>query len=694
MTNYLSKHFLLLSFLFASLSSYASYEVVECEKGLADLSSVNFHKDYSRLDGEWEFYYKELLTPKDLIYRESKKFGQVPGFWKHYEGNLPKFGYATYKLTFILSESQLDVPLSMRINNIHNAYKIWLNGEIIAEVGKVETSYQTSIPRWLPIVLKLRSLDTENELVVQVCNFRHRNGGIQDAIEIGHTEHFQTEYRHQIFSEVFLSGASFVLGCFFIGMFFFWKKDRAAMHFGIFSIFFGFRVMLVGSRSVALSFPDLPWDFLVRFEYIGMFAMHYFMFQFVYYAFRNQTSKLYLNVLKIVVSLQVIICLIPGDTFTYLTISNNYYMLITFIYCVIIFAKGVKENVPGAIWAVLAMALFFLTTIPAILEYSNLFITDPVILSVSYIAFMLSMSLVFASRFGFSFSYLESLKNSEELQKQEVLRQKDQVEKSNSMMNESINYAQGIQRSLLPSDNDLRNILGECFVFYKPEGKVSGDFYWSKKRKDGKEALIAVADCTGHGVPGAFISLIAISALDNLVERKTHVETDLLLSEFNDVMHDRLQRSYEKGKVIKEGLDIGIVKINFEENRIWYSGAHHKLLVVKPNGEYYVYQGDNHHIGMPVSFDFTFKIFDIPFEDGDQFYLFTDGVYDQKGGGQGKKLYLKRFIDEIVNNRELPIHRQKIEFEEFMTEWMDGREQMDDMLLFGMRTKKATEHLG
>jgi serine phosphatase RsbU (regulator of sigma subunit) len=659
--------------------------VVDCEEGVADLTPVNFQNDFARLNGEWEFYYNAYYSPKELDKMLPETFGEVPGFWKHYPGDYPKLGYATYKLTFKLTKTQLLTPLSLRINNIHNAYKIWLNGELLSQVGELGESYESSVPRWLPQNLKLENLQEENEIVLQVCNFRHRNGGVQDAFEIGSTASFTTQYQHQFFSEVFLSGAAIVLGCFFIGMFFFWKKDRAALHFGVFSIFFGLRVILIGTRSAAFSFPDLSWDFLVRLEYIGMFAMHFFMFHFVYHAFTEQTNKKYLTVLRALTAVYVVICLIPGDFFTYTTIPNNYYLLATFFYCLYIFVRAMKENVPGAIWAILGIALFFVTTIPMILEYSNLFIADPVILSISYIAFMLSMSLIFAARFGFSFSYLESLKNSEELKKQEIIRQKENIERNNSLIHESITYAQGIQQSMLPTDIDLRNVFGECFVFFKPEGKVSGDFYWSKQRKDAKEALIAVADCTGHGVPGAFISLIAISALDNLVERKDHVETDLLVAELNEVMHDRLKRSYEKGRVMKEGLDIGICKINYEDRTVWFSAAHHKLLVVKNNGEYLIYQGDNHHLGMPVSFDFSFAKHEIQLEEGDQFYLFTDGVYDQKGGGEGKKLYLKRFVEVVVKNRELPMHRQKIEFEEFMQTWMEGRNQMDDMLMFGMR---------
>lgn len=664
-----------------------AYTIIESDKGKVDLSSINFEEDYVRLSGNWEFYFEQLLSPKDLdaISSENKSFGEIPMFWKHYGNGLPKFGYATYKLSFELDKSQLDTPLSIRVANIHNAYKVWFNGVVISEVGTVGRSYEESVPRWLPLYAELDGLDLHNELVIQVCNFRHRNGGIQDPVEMGKSSFFNAEYRHQFFSEVFLAGSAFVLGCFFFGMFLFWKKDRAALFFAFFSIAFCIRIILVGTRSVGYTFPILSWDVLIRTEYIVMFAMHYFMFQFVYNGFKMQTSRNYLTILKIVTTVLVLICLIPGDYFTYLTIPNNYYLLITFIYTVYIFIQGLRADVPGAIWAILAMAIFFFTTIPMILEYSNLFIPDPVFLNVCYIAFMLSMSLVFASRFGYSFSYLENLKNSEEEKSKEILRQKESIEKSNILINESINYAERIQKSLLPTDIDLRNAFGDCFVFFRPEGKVSGDFYWSKNLKKEEEAMIAIGDCTGHGVPGAFISLIAISALDNIINTKDTVRTDSLLTDLNDIIHDRLQKEQEYGTVIKEGLDISVCRVNLKERKLWFSAAHHKMLVVKRSGEYEVYAGDSHHIGMPLAFDEKFTRHELQLDEGDQIYLFTDGIYDQKGGDEGKKLYLKRLVNKIVSNRELAPHRQKLEFESFIENWMKEKPQMDDMLLFGLK---------
>lgn len=690
MNNYLIRLGLLCLVLSPFWAARASVHIVKAEEGKAILDEVDFETDFARIEGEWEFYYQQFLSPLELnhLSNEEKNFEPVPGFWKHYGKDYSRFGYATYKLNFTLSEDQLNTQLALRVNNIHNAFKIWLNGELISEVGIPGESYGQSVAMWLPVIIELSYPKTNNELVIHISNYRHRNGGIQDALEIGNASHFQTSHKHQMISEVFLAGASFILACFFIALFFLWRKDRAALHFGFFSLFFSIRVLLVGTRSIIYAFPEINWDVAVRMEYMSMFLMHYSMFHFVYYAFRRQTSRKYLKALEAVTILFLLVCLLPGDYFTYSSIPNNYFLLTTFVYCIYIFAKAIKANVPGAIWAILSMVLFFLTTIPTILEYSNLFITDPVVLNLSYIAFMLSMSLVFASRFSFTFLNLENLKNRERKRNQEIVKQKESIERSNKLINESINYAQRIQQSLLPTQIQLRNIFGESFVFFKPQGTVSGDFYWCRETNKKKEAVLAIADCTGHGVPGAFVSLIAISAMDTLLEKGIVNSPDRLLLELNDVMYERLQKGEAKSRNLKEGMDIALCKFDFEKKTVQFAAAHHKLLLIRGTGEHTIYSGNNHTIGMPLNFDFAFKLEEIELNVGDQIYLFTDGIYDQKGIQDGKKLYLKRFVDVILKNRELPMHRQKIELEEFMIQWMGSKEQMDDMLVFGFEMEQ------
>jgi len=662
----------------------AQKDPVLAQKGFVDLSVVDLQDKVVALDGEWEFYWQQLIEPK-YFGSYPVGYGELPGFWKNYADEYPKFGYATYRLSIFLNEEQQDLNLGLRLNNIHSSYKLWFNGVLLCEVGKVGKSKAESIPKWVPQHVQLTNLQEENTIVIQVSSFRHRNGGIQDPIEIGNFEYFETVSRHQFSSELFLGGACFILSCFFIGMFFFWRKDRATLHFGLFSLFFGSRVLLVGARSLAATFPDLSWDFCIRLEYVGIFAMHYFMFHFIYYAFPNQTSRVYRNVLKWLTPVLLLLCFVPGDFFTYLTIPNNYYLILTFGYSTFIFIQALRAKVPGSAWAVLSMIIFFVTTIPILLEYSNLFVTNPLVLSLCYLAFMLSISLVFASRFGSLFSDLETISQIEKKKSLEISEQKESIEKRNQLINDSINYAERIQHSMLPSEKKLQSYFKECFLFYKPHGTVSGDFYWFHPTSNQNESFIAVADCTGHGVPGAFMSLIAISALDNIVKRNPNITTTKILNDLNSTIHNRLQKNNDDIAVVKDGLDIILCKINMELKSITWSSAHHKLFVIKASGETEMFSGDKHHIGSIFKDNFTFNESTLELSKGDQIYMFSDGIYDQKGGTAGKKLYMKRLSELLVGVNKLPFEQQKKAVTQFVEEWIGDGVQMDDMLLFSIR---------
>jgi len=654
-------------------------------EGVVHFKAQDFNKGPIELSGEWEFYWQEIITPTEFNERStSKSYGQIPQFWKHYPEEYAKHGFGTYRLVFYLDAETQKENLSLYINNIHNSYSVWVNGELLVQVGTVGVDLDSSTPLWMPKVIPVDVLLDSNEIVIQVSNFRHRNGGIQDPILLGHSTDFLRIWKKQLTSDLFLAGSCFILGFLFIGMFFFWKDDRAALFFGFFSLAFGVRILITGSRSLIYTFPSLDWNLTVRLEYLSMFAMHFFIFYFIYCAFPKQTSKRYLNFLKIYTTVVVVISLIPGDYFTYITLVNNFIALSTFIYAPFIFYAALKDKESGTIWAVLALVVFLITTLPQILEYSNLYKADPVLMSLGYIVFMLSMSLIFASRFGTAFHILETLKNEEQHKNIEISKQKEELEKRNKLINDSINYARRIQGSLLPSEQKIKDVFNNSFLFFQPQSAVSGDFYWYHSTGLVDEHYFAVADCTGHGVPGAFISLIAINSLDNIISLDDTLFPASILNKLNTVIYNRLGED-DGGFMAKDGLDICLFKVNLIDREMVFAAAHHKLFVIKNDGSTIIYKGDNKNIGSVFNDGFNFTERRIQFEKDDQIFLFSDGIYDQKGGEKGKKLYLKRLTEFLETISSLPLDEQKDALSEFMRQWMGDKTQMDDMLLFSLR---------
>jgi hypothetical protein len=214
----------------------------------------------------------------------------------------------------------------------------------------------------------------------------------------------------------------------------------------------------------------------------------------------------------------------------------------------------------------------------------------------------------------------------------DIVAQKEVIEEKNKDITDSINYAQKIQEAILPSDEEITNALPEHFVLFKPKDIVSGDFYWFSER-DGK-ALIIAADCTGHGVPGAFMSMIGNSLLNEIVNEKGATQPAEILQKLKEGVIKSLSQTGEAGTQ-KDGMDIAMCGFDLENNEVEFSGAYNPLFRIR-NGELEETRSDRMPIGIyaddggKVFTNYTLKM-----EKGDVYYIFTDGFVDQFGGPKG-----------------------------------------------------------
>jgi serine phosphatase RsbU (regulator of sigma subunit)/beta-galactosidase beta subunit len=263
-------------------------------------------------------------------------------------------------------------------------------------------------------------------------------------------------------------------------------------------------------------------------------------------------------------------------------------------------------------------------------------------------------------------------------QKKEVEKQKGLVDEKNKEMTDSINYASRIQRAMLPKVADIQSALPESFVFYQPKDIVSGDFYWFQKVGDA--VFIAAADCTGHGVPGALTSAFCNSALNDAIAITQNPAE--MLGFVNNFVKSALKQT--DGET-KDGMDIALVKITGKT--LEYSAANRPLYIVR-NGKNEVEEtkADKTAIGGFTEDNYRFKLHTLSnMENGDRFYLSSDGFADQFGGPKGKKVTTKHFKEILVSSKDLPIAQQKKMLENFMRDWMpDSHEQVDDFLVIGV----------
>ena len=284
-------------------------------------------------------------------------------------------------------------------------------------------------------------------------------------------------------------------------------------------------------------------------------------------------------------------------------------------------------------------------------------------------------------------SFIENLNNSnEELNTamEQLQLQNRVIASKNKDIMDSLNYAKKIQSVILPSRKKMSDGLGSYFVFYRPKTIVSGDFYWFEKVGD--KSVLCVVDCTGHGVPGAFMSIIAYSALIKIVKDDRISDPATILEHLERSVVTSLNQ-YDQEDGLQDGMEIGICTIDYKNNMLQYAGAKRSLLALSNNKGLVEYRPTKTSIGMNFGAEGLNKHFEshtIPLHPGDKLYMFTDGYIDQFGGSGAKKFSRNRFKELIEEIGSAPIAEQRHLLEDRFENWRGSNEQVDDILVLGV----------
>lgn len=274
------------------------------------------------------------------------------------------------------------------------------------------------------------------------------------------------------------------------------------------------------------------------------------------------------------------------------------------------------------------------------------------------------------------------------LQKEEAEIQRGLVEVKNREITDSINYALRIQQAILPKLEDIQMCFPNSFILYRPKDIVSGDFYFFNKLERDNSLhcdelfFIAAADCTGHGVPGALMSMVGFERLTDAVERSS--EPNTILSMLNRGMKHSLHQDTDEST--RDGLDIALCSIDLKNKILRFSGANRPLWYIRNGGDVVEeIKGTRAAIGGFTAEEHEFEMHEVTFDEGDTFYLFSDG-YPDLFSSNGKKLTIKKFREKILQiNKLQSMQGQKRELEGFADSWMSGEEQIDDILIIGLR---------
>ncbi len=264
----------------------------------------------------------------------------------------------------------------------------------------------------------------------------------------------------------------------------------------------------------------------------------------------------------------------------------------------------------------------------------------------------------------------------------EIVEKNKEITEKNKSITDSINYASRIQKAMLPLESRIQEAIPEHFILFRPRDIVSGDFYWFAETPD--RIIITAADCTGHGVPGAFMSMVGVEILTTLVS-KGIVESDNILTHQNRYIRKALNQDQTENH---DGMDMALCSIDKKRNVVEFTGAKNPLIYIKSNGDLVTIKPDKQGIGGDqIEEDFHYTKNEIPVEPGTWYYMFSDGYQDQFGGPQHRKFMIKHMRELLLEIHTLPPQEQKERLNSTIEKWMadGGTEQTDDILVIGFK---------
>jgi serine phosphatase RsbU (regulator of sigma subunit) len=676
-------------------------------QGKINLSKLNFQKEGAvKLDGQWEFYWEQLLTPEDFKTQKqtSLTYLDVPKSWTSGtdkdKKDYPGMGYATYRLKITLPDST--THFGLLIPQIWSSSKVWINERLVTEAGKVSNVTDHYQNKLLEKLINFKTNTAEIEIVVQVANLDFFIGGILIPFQIGN---YYTLLENKSLSNAFSMmwlGALLLMSLYHLVLYFFRKKNMSTLYFGIACFLIFLRIIVFGGHYLydflkenwgILTFAVQSKTYYITSALLTPIALLYI--QSLYPKETNQTIIKFSATLSLGYSLFLLLA--PPIVFTsYLYIFDiiSIPFLVYLVYILIMASIHSKLN---AIIQMLAVVIMVLAALNDELHGEEIEIFGAIELTPYAFALLVLLQIfIIAQRFSYAFAQVEDLSlNLEKKVERRTLQLKeanevvqaksDALESQNKEITDSINYAQRIQKAMLPTLDTIQQHLPETFILFKPRDIVSGDFYYFAEKNE--KLIIAAVDCTGHGVPGAFMSMIGNEILTNLVEIQEITEADKILNELNKGIRQVLK---QEETAITDGMDMSLIVINKKLGLVEYAGAKNQLIYIK-NGIFHEIKADKISIGgEQKEMDRFYHKHQINLHDTKNdtcFYLFSDGYQDQFGGDRRKKFMLKNLRNLFMEHHREPMEKQKEILDKAIMNWMHhGHErQIDDILVIGVR---------
>ncbi|PCH96854.1 MAG: hypothetical protein COB85_03240 [Bacteroidetes bacterium] len=669
--------------LFAMQPSYSS-EIPLAQKGEMSLAEWDYKSDpLIDLTGDWVFYWQEFVDPAqaDAL---APTFYAPASRWNDYniEGKtFPSHGYASYRVTL---HDLPDLPLTLVTSPMPTAYRVYINEELACEVGHVGTDKESMEPMSREVVIDLPDGVKEIRVTIHVSNFYHRKGGFNRPFKLGVRKAVRDYTRSYTVLGVWQFGALGVIGLFFLVLYTFRRKDSYILYFAIFCIALSLRPVISVHYLIAAWIPDINWHLMVKLEYLSMFMGSLFFTLFIKSLFPEQFPNWIVKLLACVLLIMSgIILFFSPNVFTWFTIPLQVIVPTGVIIFIVVTAKAIKAKVDGAVYAGLGLFVAMFSVLLKVLEFTEIIPLMATLIVALDLGFTFMMSLILGTRFAVQFNKAETLQLETEQQHATIVEQKKEVDfafeqlgEKNKEIIDSINYSKRIQDAILPPAALVKEHLPHSFVYYAPKDIVAGDFYWLESSDD--LTLFAAADCTGHGVPGALLSMLCNNALNRSVREYELTLPGKILDKAREIVIGEFE-NYEED--VQDGMDISLCALRGME--LQFAGAYNPLWIFR-NGEIIETRGDKQPIGLcDDPKPFTTHTFTL--EPGDSFYIFSDGYVDQFGGEKGKKFKSKAFKALLLSIQDKTMEEQHIIIKQEFDAWKGDLEQVDDVCVIGVK---------
>ncbi|MDA3892097.1 MAG: SpoIIE family protein phosphatase [Salinivirgaceae bacterium] len=737
------KFVIVVAFLLSCCNVLSASEKATIKKGILDLKGqdINNLKDIE-FSGDWEFYWNQLLTPSDFSKNTvaMSKYVPVPSVWNSFEingENLPRFGAATYRMHILVDYPSPE--LAIKLGSIGTAFRLIVDGKEIRSAGNVSLVNDGAVPGYHPGVVTFKPSSDTVEVIFQISNYHYSKGGLwNNYSKIGSANHILKSWNREIQLSLVLIGCIFIFALYHLGLYFLNRNFRYTLYFSLFCLTVIVRTLVVNEIFVLDLFPNFNWIVLIKLEYFTIPAGIIFFSLFIYKFFIEEYSYKFLKLIVALNSIAAIMVLLtPPSFFTKQLLVIQLNIILAAVYIIVVVIKALIRKKPSAFILLIGFLVLMFTVVNDIL-YSNKVINTMFLTSFGFLFFIFSQAYMLSARFSSLFVRTESLakrleatnenleklveKRTSKIQEQnglliekgnviqikndeleqvndEIKSQRDNLQMQNEIVSRqkkqitsSIEYASRIQSAVIDTANEIDAVAPDSFILFHPKDIVSGDFYWFKEIKlNGKKIkLFTVVDCTGHGVPGAFMSILGALFLNKIVtEFKHEIKASEILNKMRNEVKALLQQNAGT-KLVKDGMNMALGIIDCETMKIQFAGAHNPLYIIRningtPATNIEEYKGDRMPIGIYIKEKESFTNHVIDVSKGDLVYLFSDGYYDQFGGENGSKFNKKNFRATLLKNAHLPLSRQKLMLDQVLFQWRGNHEQIDDITVIGLR---------